>query len=139
MSRIRALQGRHRGPTFGPSPAPFPAGDRPGADRRAVQPAVQVVGQLPGRGIPPRRVFLQALQTDRLQVARQPGLQLARRDGLGILDLLEGFEHGGRSERRPARQQFIEDRSQGVDVGRGPDVPVVSLGLFGGHVAGASP
>ena len=67
-----------RPPRRGPPPPaaaspisrPAPGADgRPGRDRLAAQPALQVVGQRLGRAVAPLRVLLQALQADRLQVA----------------------------------------------------------------------
>ena len=55
-------------PAFGP----LQSADGPGGDRPAVEPGAQVVGQRLGRGVAAARVLLQALQADRLQVARAP-------------------------------------------------------------------
>ena len=66
-----------RGLAPGPPPGASPAPDRPGQDRLAVQPALQVVGQRRGRGVAPARLLLQALQADRLQVAATVGLSCA--------------------------------------------------------------
>ena len=65
-----------------------------------------------------RRVLLQALQRDRLGVARQARHQPRRRHRLGRLDLLERLQHRRPPERRAAGQQLVEDRPQRVDVGR---------------------
>src|SRR5262245_42492547 len=56
-----------------PAPAPrfFEWADRTGADRLAGEEALQVVGQLGGRGVALRRLLLETFQTDRLQVARR--------------------------------------------------------------------
>ncbi len=99
--------GRHRQPDRGdqaaghecgprrPPPRPLqgalPGGRRPGADRLAGQEPSQVVGQLLGRGVPPRRLLGQALQADRLQVARDPRLEPRRRHHLLVDDLPEGL------------------------------------------------
>ena len=65
-----------------------------------------------------------------------PRLQPRRRHRLGRPDLLERLQHRRRPERRPAGQQLVEDRPQGVDVGRRADLPGLPRGLLGGHVAG---
>ena len=52
-------------------------GRAPGHDRLAVEVALQVVGQGPGRCVAPGRVLVQALQADRLQVARRPAAPAA--------------------------------------------------------------
>ena len=63
---------------------------RPRHDRLAVQVTTQVLRQRRRRGIPPRRILLQALQADRLQVARDRRIQPPRRHRLVVDDL----EHG---------------------------------------------
>ena len=67
--------------------APAPAQDAPrapdraGQDRLVPEEPLQLVGELSARGVSPRRLLLQALEADRLQVAREAGMQPARRDG----------------------------------------------------------
>ena len=123
-SRSRATDGRQgRQGRLAPAPPPgaFRAADGPRPDRLAGPEPPQVLGQGVGAGVAPRRLLLQAFQADRLQVARQPRLQPRRRDRLGRLDLLERLQRRRRPERRPAGQQLVEDRPQGVDVGRRAD------------------
>src|SRR5262245_43649110 len=55
------------GLTPAPTPEPLVALDRARSDRLAGLESAQVVGQLDRRGIAPVRVFLQALQADRLE------------------------------------------------------------------------
>ena len=83
-------------------------------------------------------LLLQALQADRLQVARRGGLELARRDRLPRPHQVERLEGSRRTEGGVARQQLVNDRAQAVDVGRRPDVHCAGLGLLGGHVAGGA-
>ena len=97
--------------------------DRPRHDRLAGQEPPQVLGQRGGRVVPLGRVLLQALQRDRLDVARQARHQPRRRHRLGRLDLLERLQHRRPPERRAAGQQLVEDRPQRVDVGRRADLP----------------
>ena len=58
-----------------PFDAPLPNTDRPGPNRFARQEPRQVVGQRAGAAVAPLRLLVQALQADRLQVARHRGLQ----------------------------------------------------------------
>src|SRR5262249_20987038 len=62
--------------------------------RLTAQPATQVVGERPRRGVTPTRVFLQRLQTNRLQVALDGGIHLRWGRRRFIPDLL--FQRGGR-------------------------------------------
>ena len=76
---------RRRPPPAGAAPTSSRAprtSRRPRPDRLAGQEPPQVVGQRLRRGVSPRRVLLQALQADRLQVARQPRLEPRRRHRL---------------------------------------------------------
>jgi hypothetical protein len=85
----------------GPSSESFAGRDGPGLDRLVGQPAVEVVGQLGGAAVAAGRVFLQALQADRLQVPVERRDQLARRCRLPVEDLQDDLEgrapsNGGR-------------------------------------------
>src|SRR5262249_12052915 len=60
---------RHPRPPLRPLRQLLPHRRRPRQDRLAAQPALQVVGQRLSTAVAPGRVLLQALQTDRLQVA----------------------------------------------------------------------
>ena len=71
-----------------------------------------------------------------LQVARQTGPQPRRRHRLLRAHLLQNGRQAIAPERRPARQQFVQDRSQRIDVGRGSDVARLAGGLLGCHVTG---
>jgi hypothetical protein len=82
------------------------------------------------------RVFAQALQANGREIARQSRLELTRRDRVGRANLLERLERRCGQKGRPARQHFVEDRAQGVDISRGPDFSRFSLAMLGRHVAG---
>ena len=98
--------------------------------------AGEVVGQGQGSRIPPARFLVQAFQADGFHVARRARLQEARRRRLLRPHLFERLQDGGGREGRPARQQFVENRPQGVNVGGGADLAGVSEGLLRGHIAG---
>ena len=93
-----------------PAPARQPAGrpDRPRLNRPAVQEAAEVVGQRGGAGVAPVRRLLQALQADRLQVARHPGLQLPRGHRLVVehLDAASRSRVSARNGGRPVRHSY---------------------------------
>ena len=129
-----ADQRRRRRPPPGPLPGALPGGRRPGPDRAAGQVTVQVVGQFRGRGVPPRRLLLQALQADRLQVAGDPGVDLRGGRRRSLPDLQQGLGDRPARERRPARQEGIEDGPQAVHVGRRRHRPALPRRLLGGHV-----
>ena len=131
----RHQPGHHRVP-LAPPPGPLRGGDPPRPDRLVGQEPPQVLRQ-GGRGrVAPGRLLVEALQADRLEVARQLRHQPRRRHRLAPLDLLQGLQRRGGPERRPAGQQLVEDRPQGVDVRRRARLPGLTAGLLGGHVAG---
>ena len=108
-------------------PAADPAGQppqpplRPRRDRLAPEEAVEVLRQRGGAGIAEVRLLVQALQADGLQVAGHAGVQPRRGHRLLGEHLLQRFRRRLRPERRPAREQLVEDRPQGIDVhGRPP-------------------
>ena len=109
--------------------------DPPRRDRPAVEPGAQVVGQRLGRGVPPPRVLLQALQADRPPGRAAPAA-LSLRGGSGgrSATCVERLDHAVAAERGPAGQQGVEDRAQAVDVGRRRDRPAPARRLLGGHV-----
>src|SRR5262245_5907640 len=97
---------------------------------------MQVVGQSLRGPVAALGIFLQALEADRLQIARHLGLKTPYRHRFLFEHLVERLERGGSAERRTAGQQLIEDGAEGVDVGRGTDGTALPGRLFGGHVAG---
>ena len=80
----------------------------------------QIFRQSGGTSIAPRRFLPQALERDHFQVARHTHLQAARRHGFVMAQLIQRLQRRLPCARRPARQQLVEDRSQRIDVGRGP-------------------
>src|SRR5438552_2097508 len=74
-------------------------------------------------GVTLARVFLQALEADRLQVPGHFPLQAPGRHGLQRLHLVQGFQHGGSLKGRMGGQRRIEDRAQRINVGGGTDLP----------------
>ncbi len=129
-------QPRHHRVAAAPSPGPLRPMDPPRQDRLARPISPQVLRQCGGVGIPPRRLLLEALQADRLDVARQARDQPRGGDRLDRLDLLERLQQRGGLERRPAGQQLVQDRAQRIHVRGRSDVPGVAPGLLGRHVAG---
>ena len=69
--------------------------------------------------VPRLRVLLDRLQDDRLQVARDAGVEGRGRAGSSVLISLDQLEPVGRLEGRPQREQLVEGQPQGVDVGCG--------------------
>ena len=111
-------------------------GDATGVDGAAVEEAIEVVGQRVGVGVAAVGLLLQALQADRLQVARHLGLEPPRRHRLLGADLLQRVGRRRSPERRSAREQLVEDRAEGVLVDEGAGVIGLAAGLLGGHVVG---
>jgi hypothetical protein len=111
---------------------------RPRHDRAVLEPRPQIIGNGLSTDIALPRVLFQALQADHLEVARHPGIELARRRGRLFLDHRQGVDHAVAGEWGLAGQERIEDRAQAVDVGGGGDRPAPAGGLLGGHVRGCA-
>ena len=129
-------QGGGRGPT--PDPLAGPLADRGPSrlDRLVGEEGGDVVGQVVGGLVATLGLLREALQADRLEVAVDERLEPPGRDGVRILDEVEGRQDRRRHERGAAGQEFVEVRPQGVDVGGGADVLGPAVGLLGGHVVG---
>jgi hypothetical protein len=97
---------------------------------------VQVVGQVESRLIALFRLLFQAFQADRLQIAGRLRLQESQRDGVVLADLLESFHQRRTLERRPSREQFIQNHAQRIDVGGRPDLIDRARSLLRRHVTG---
>ena len=86
-----------------------------------LQEPVEVIGEFECRGVAPLRVLLQALEADRLEVARD--LRAQARGGHGFL--VQHLEHGLQRrlgpERRPPGQHLVEDRARGCRCRLPPD------------------
>ena len=122
--------------TAAPAAETLEGGDGTGEDGTALEEAVEVVGERVGVGVAAVGFLLEALQADRLQVARDLGLEPRRRHRLLGADLLDRIERRRSPERRPAREQFVEDGAEGVLVDEGAGVMRLAAGLLGGHVVG---
>ena len=94
----------------------------PGQDRHPLAKPPQVVRQRRGGRVAPRRLG-QALETDRLQIARRAGLQLRRTDRLGVAITCTACRSAvaPRNGGRPV-EQLVQDRPQRVDVRRRADL-----------------
>ncbi len=142
--RVIEIKSRHGGPGCRQArllsrPAPHLAAwaQRPRQNRLTVQVPPQIGRQFARVGVPSAGFLLQALQADRVQIARHMTIQRAGRHDVLFLDLPQRFQHVGRLrlDRRAASQHFVEDRTQGIHVGRRRDVVGGAHGLFRRHVA----
>ena len=77
-----------------------------GVYRLALHKPPQIIRQRRGRGAAPRRLFLETLQANRLDIPRHRRVKQARPGRLGFHDLLEGLERSVRPERGPAGQEL---------------------------------
>ena len=112
--------------------------DRPGADRLAGEIAPQVVGELPRGGVAAGGGLGHRLEADRLQVARDLVVEVARRPGL-VLEHLEEEHPPVAAERALAGQQLVEDDAEAVDVAAGVDPPRLAPRLLGAACRRACP
>ena len=97
----------------GPAPGTLAMSHRPGRDRLARGPSVEVVGQRRRGRVPPVGLFAQAGQADRLQVAVETAADAGRGLGLAQADLLDGFEDGIAPKRRPAASASCKAKRPG--------------------------
>ena len=119
-----------------PPPGALQRADPPRLDRPPLHEPPHVLDQCPRVGVPPPRIFVQALQADRLQVARHLRVQPRGRHRL-LGDHLPLRLRGRLSpERRPPGEHLVEDGAERVDVRGGPDRSRLADHLLGGHVAG---
>ena len=91
-------------------------GERLGQHRFVAGEPVEVVGQFRRRGVPGRRVLLQALVHDRFQFLRHLRAQDPHPVRLGRLDLGDHRAGVFALERRPTGQRVVERGPQPVDV-----------------------
>ncbi len=138
---------KHHGADAGNSlgrvaPEPFPgARDEWGwlrPDRLVIEITPNIIRQFLGGGVTLVPVLFQTLETNGLQIARHPGLQLARRHRVHGEDQPDRDPRGWPQEGGPPREQLVQDGPQGVGVGGRADLVVAARGLFGGHVAGGT-
>ena len=85
---------RVRGPSSHPLARALEEPDRPGEDRLPAEEAPQVRGQLGCGDVPPQWILAQALEADRLQVARHARVQPRRRHWVVVEDLHLGSKRG---------------------------------------------
>jgi len=97
----------------------------------AAPPAVEVVGQGRGRGVAPSRVPAHGPLARRGERPRDAGDDACDPRGRAGRERPEGLDHVP-GVRGPPGQDPVEDRPEGVDVGRGPDAR--RLELLRGHV-----
>ena len=73
---------------------------------------------------------------DGFQIARHVGLETGHRNWLVMEHLQDGSQRRLARERRPARQKFVEDRAEGIDIRRRADRLARDHRLFWRHVIG---
>src|SRR2546423_661760 len=94
------------------TPEFFGGGNRAGEDGLVTQIAGKIIGERLGRGVASRGFFLEALQTDRLQVARDSGVHCPRCDWFTTDNQGQSLMHRLACKWRLSRQQKIEQRSE---------------------------
>src|SRR4029079_15598215 len=93
--------------------------DRSGGNRLAPQPALHVLRPRLGAGVALARLLIQALQTDRFQIAVGARLDGVWPRRLSLDDLQQGRHRRFAPKWRPAGEKLIQDGAETVDVGRG--------------------
>ena len=120
---------------FRPFDESLPRANGPGLDRLVVRKAPEIFRQCARGMVALGRRFLQARQADRFQVARHLGLKPARWHRIVLRHLKHGIESRLAAERRPAREQFVENSPQRINVRRRADVAVLAERLLRSDVA----
>ncbi len=101
-----------------PGVAPAPAygqldfGSTPGQDGAALLEPLKVCRKGLGSDVTLARLFFQAFQADRLEVARYTGPLASKGHDVGGNDQLESFNGRLAEERRLSRQGLVEDRAR---------------------------
>jgi hypothetical protein len=110
------------------------SGCRGGRRRGRLTHALQILGEVPRRGVPILLVFRERLEAGSLQVQRNIAHELTRGLRLIVAHLPQQLHEVGRPEREAASQQLIQHNAQTVDVRAAVDAMRHTPGLFGRHV-----
>src|SRR5262245_33019337 len=109
--------------------------NRPSLDRLAPQESLKILREGLRSGIAPRRNLSEALQTDRLQIARDTRIEPGGRSRILLNKLPKSLRGGISPERRSAREHVIKHGAQGVHIDRWIAASCFTERLFGRHVA----
>ncbi len=129
----RGGQARHDPIATAPPPCPLGVPDPLRMDRFATQETVQVVGERRGGCIAPRGLLFQALDADRLQIARHVAPEASRSGRIVMYDLLRDHR-GATAKRQFAGQHLEQHHTQRIDVARARALMCGTAGLFRRHV-----
>ncbi len=114
---------------------PLPHERAPGQDRPALQNGAQVSSQLAGCLVALFWIFRQALEDDRLQVARQTRAELSGPGRLIADDLPDHSLRRGRIKHRAPRGQLVERGTEAVEIAALIDRAFERFGLLRTHVS----
>jgi hypothetical protein len=103
-SRRQRIQRSQDGVPSTPPPQPLVSRRHPRLDRPVLDEPSQLARHEPGRREPVLRVFLQRLQNDGFQIARNPTVNIAQGRRSFGRDLMDQPELVGRLEHRPKRK-----------------------------------
>ena len=115
---------------------PFQSGHGAGENRLMPQPAFQIEGHRLRRAVATRRIFFQALEADGFQIAIQSRLEQGGTPRLLVQHLPHRLHRRASGKRRLARQQFIEDRAETIDIHGGRQLLRLATRLLRRHVTG---
>jgi len=79
-------------------------------------------------------LFFQALEANRLQIARHARVEEPWRQRLAVRYQIQRLRDRLGLERRPSGKQLIQNRAQGINVGRRADFFGFARGLLGSHI-----
>ena len=97
-------------------------------------PSFEVFGQGLGAGVAAGGILIEALEADRFQFPVHLSPEAGRRRRFSLGNLAQDLQRRGTREWRAAREQFVENRPQGIHVRRGGHSRRTAGGLLGCHV-----
>ena len=98
------------------------------------EPTVKIFGQCQGGWITALRVFLEALETDRCQIAVYLWVPQARLPWFGFQKQPDGVVGCAACKWWMTSKQMIKHRAQSIDISRAGKLVVISQRLFRRHV-----
>src|SRR5262245_12340049 len=104
-------------------------------DRLAILKTLEIIYERRRGCIASRRIFAKGLQANRLQIARYFAVQARRRNRVLMNELPLGVARSLAAERWAAREHFVHDRAERINVGSRTDGTRFAQCLLRRHVA----
>ena len=131
----RCRQAGHHGVSSAPACQPLYCPHLPRTNRLAIQPAPQVFRQGGAVGVAIAGPLGHRLQTNRLQILGNLGLDATRRLG-SLVQVIENHCRRRTAEGSPSAQQLVQHHAQAILIAGRPHFAQGTVGLLRGHVGG---